>query len=160
MFTVQLDDSAIRLRFATLPERLRNRIRTTVSVLAEKLRTHIVRDKLAGQVLNKRTGALARSIQWKTEETGSGIQGVVYSAGDVKYAAIHEYSGRTPPHVIEAKNKLALTFMQNGKQVFYKRVNHPGSVMPERSFMRSALSDMRQEIIDAMQRAVVQEAQK
>lgn len=160
MFTVQVDDSAVRLRFATLPERLRNKLKTTISVLAEKLRTHIVRDKLAGQVLNRRTGALARSIQWKIEESGTGVQGLVYSAGDVKYAAIHEYGGRTPPHVIEAKNKLALTFMQNGKQVFYKRVNHPGSVMPERSFMRSALSDMRQEIIDSLTRAVTQEAQK
>jgi hypothetical protein len=41
-----------------------------------------------------------------------------------------------------------------GKQVFFKRVNHPGSQMPVRSFMRSSLRDMRPEIIEAMRKAV------
>jgi hypothetical protein len=39
-----------------------------------------------------------------------------------------------------------LRFQLGGKVVFAKRVNHPGSRMPERSFLRSALYDMESEI--------------
>jgi hypothetical protein len=42
-----------------------------------------------------------------------------------------------------------------GKQVFAKIVHHPGSVMPERSFMRSSLAEMRPEIIDGLRQAAV-----
>ena len=105
-----------------------------------------VKTKLSGSVLNVRTGNLRRSIQNEMERSDNSVTGKVYSAGDVKYAAIHEFGGTTAPHVIEARNAKSLAFVTAGKTVFARKVNHPGSVIPERSFMRSSLREMSPEI--------------
>lgn len=154
MFTVQVDDRAVRAWFDKMPAAIQKRLEQTVYTLAEKLRSHIVRDKLLGQVLNRRTGRLGQSIQQRVETAANGATGIVYSSGDVPYAAIHEFGGHTAAHVIEARNAKALAFEMAGKMVFAKRVNHPGSNMPERSFMRSSLADMKDEIIERMTQAV------
>lgn len=50
---------------------------------------------------------------------------------NVVYARIHNEGGTTRPHVIRPRYKQALAF--NGRVV--KKVNHPGSVIPERRFL-------------------------
>jgi phage virion morphogenesis protein len=54
---------------------------------------------------------------------------------DRVYAAIHQFGGRTSPHVIAPRYKKALAF--NG--VVRKSVQHPGSNIPARPFL--GLSD-------------------
>lgn len=154
MLSVTIDDSKLIQQLEAMPAKIRNAVYVTVKSLAKSLQKHIVVDKLQGQVLGHRSGNLWRSIQNDVTQNDSGVLGRVFSSGDVKYAAIHEFGGRIPPHVIEPKNGEALSFIMNGKRVFFKKVNHPGSVMPERSFMRSSLRDMRSEIIDDITKAV------
>ncbi len=154
MLTVTVDDKKLIQQLDAMPAKIRDALYKTVFTLALKLQKHIVYDKLQGQVLNHRSGKLQQSIQNEVTQSSQGILGRVFSSGDVKYAAIHEFGGRTAPHVIEAKNGEALAFMFNGKQAFFKKVNHPGSVMPQRSFMRSSLRDMRPEIIESIKKAV------
>lgn len=50
---------------------------------------------------------------------------------NVVYARIHNEGGTTRPHVNRPRYKQALAF--NGRVV--KKVNHPGSVIPERRFL-------------------------
>ncbi len=136
MFTISIDDRAVQAKLDAMPAKVRGRLEQAVYTLAEKLRSHIIQDKLLGQVLNRRSGRLGQSIQQKVESSGTSITGKVYSAGDVKYAAIHEFGGHIPAREIVAKNAQALAFTMGGKQVFAKKVNWPGATMPERSFMR------------------------
>lgn len=150
MLKISVNDREVKLWLANMPEKIQKRLEDAIFGLTEQLRTHIVRDKLIGQVLNRRTGRLGQSIQSRIERATNHITGYVFSSGDVKYAAIHEFGGRTPPHVIYPKTAKALYF--NG--IFAKKVNHPGSQMPERSFMRSSLADMKTEIMQRMERAV------
>lgn len=154
MLTVEVQDAAVRAWLTAMPEKVRQRLETTVHLLAEKLRSHVVQDKLMGQVLHRRTGRLGQSIQQRVESDSGSVTGIVYSSGDVPYGRIHEYGGKTAAHVIEAKNGKALAFAKGGQMVFARRVNHPGSLMPERSFMRSSLKDMKDEIIQKMTLAV------
>ena len=105
-------------------------------------------------------GWLARSITNKVTYDADSVMARVFSSGDVKYAAIHEFGGTTSPHVIEPKKASALAFVVGGKQVFARRVNHPGSKMPMRSFLRSSLHDMSTEISTGMKQAVVEAIQK
>ena len=44
----------------------------------------------------------------------------------------------------------ALAFVAGGAQHFARRVEHPGSLIPERSYLRSSLDDMRDEILAAL----------
>lgn len=154
MLTVTVDDSKLIQQLDAMPQKIATALYRTIFTLALKLQRHVIVDKLQGQVLKHRSGNLQRSIQNDVTQSPHSVIGRVFSSGDVKYAAIHEFGGRTPPHVILPKNGDALKFMMNGKTVFAKKVNHPGSVMPERSFMRSSLRDMRPEIIDSIERAV------
>ena len=125
--------------------------------LALKLQAHIQRNKLSGQVLNVKTGALRRSIQTRVERSAAHVTGLVYSSGDVKYAGIHEFGGRTKPHDIFPRKAKALAFAgSGGGMVFASVVHHPGSVMPMRSFMRTGLGDMQAQISRELKETVVQ----
>ena len=53
------------------------------------------------------------------------------------------------------RNRGALAFAVGGKQVFAARVNLPAIAMPERSYMRSSLAEMGDEITDGLSEAVV-----
>lgn len=142
---------------ARMPAAIRAALVPRVVALSLMLQGYIQQSKLSGQVLNVVTGALRRSIhQVAPIETDAGVYGEVRSSGDVKYARIHELGGRTKAHVIEPRKGKALAFMFNGKMSFFARVNHPGSVMPERSFMRTGLRDRAAEIQTELKMGVIE----
>lgn len=47
------------------------------------------------------------------------------------YAAIHQFGGKTAAHIIRPRNKKALKTPYG----LFKKVNHPGSVIPARPFL-------------------------
>lgn len=141
-------------RFSGMPESVRRALLSRVLSLSIQLETYIKTQKLSGQVLKTVTGRLKRSIQHKITDNGSEIIGKVFSSGDVPYAAIHEFGGKTSPHTITPVKAKALAFMMEGKQVFAAVVHHPGSRIPMRSYMRSSMSDMRQQIRSELEQAV------
>lgn len=140
-----------------MPRGLHDVLRRRISSLVMLLKARVQR-KLSGEVLNVRTGALRRSIQAEVLDEGNAIWGRVFSTGDVKYAGIHEFGGKTPAHIIEPRNGSVLAFMMGGSMVFARRVHHPGSVMPERSFMRSSLREMREQIISTISDGLLEAA--
>lgn len=119
-----------------------------------------VKQKLSGQVLNVVTGALRRSIHSKVTSGPEFVRGQVFSSGDVKYAAIHEFGGKTRAHQIVATKARALSFMMGGKQVFAQSVNHPGSTIPARPYMRPSLAEMRDDIVRGYRQAAMEALQK
>jgi hypothetical protein len=50
----------------------------------------------------------------------------------------------------------ALAFVVGGKQVFAARVNLPAVTMPERSYLRSSLAEMAEEIAEGLSGAVME----
>lgn len=159
MLTVKLvGDRELIAKLDGLPDKVHRALLRKVTTLALKLEAR-VKGKLSGEVLNVRSGALRRSIFNAIEDSSTSVIGKVASSGDVKYAAIHEFGGKTPAHDILPTKAQALAFMMGGKMVFAKVVHHPGSQMPERSFMRSSLADMRDEITTGLKQAVVEGSQ-
>lgn len=153
MISVEVDQSRIQARLGAMPEKVHGALVRKVTALRLQLEAKI-KGKLSGEVLNVRTGALRRSIFSETLDESTSVFGRAASSGDVKYAGIHEFGGKTPAHDIVPVKAQALAFMMGGKQVFAKTVHHPGSVMPERSFMRSSLGDMADEIVTGLKAAV------
>lgn len=115
--------------------------------------------KLNGPVLARKTGNLQDHLGSTVTSNESGATGTVGVSG-VAYARIQEYGGRTSPHVIRPKNASVLAFLSPGKigiskggesaMIFARVVNHPGSKMPERSYLRSSLAENRSDFIDAL----------
>ena len=168
--------------FEAFPEKARAKMSSTVKLLAIQLQNLVKSDFLSGQALNVQTGKLRRSITQKTTETPTSFTGIVGT--NTVYAAIHEFGGRTKPHEIRPVHARSLLFkgtgligptqnmtskmgrylktakgairgsIDRGELQFAKVVHHPGSKMPQRSFLRAALDRMAPEIRDRLQQAM------
>ncbi len=113
-----------------------------------------IRQKLSGDVLQTRSGALAASIQSSVEDGGSAVS-IVASSSGAPYAAIQEFGGKTAAHDIVAVKGKALAFDAGGGQFFAKSVHHPGSTIPARSFIGSSLAEMSGEFVAGLKAAVL-----
>lgn len=148
MLSVELVDNAT-LRLGRLPEEVRKQLRAVMVRDGKDLAAR-VRGKLSGPVLKMKSGRLMNSIKSQMVENAATIYVRVFSSG-VPYAAIHEYGGQTRPHLIVPRNARALHFMgANGMDTFASVVHHPGSKIPARSYLRSSLQDMRDQLIRNM----------
>ena len=151
MFSAELDgldETAARLD--AYPAALRAALAAEAAELASALADVISNDKLAGGVLNARSGALRASIAADASADADGVRATVGSNGDVKYAAIQEYGGKTAAHESLPVKAQALAFNVGGARRFARRVEHPGSLIPERSYLRSSLDEMSGAIVAAL----------
>ncbi len=155
-------DQEIERWMAGRAAHLQNAVDTTMARLVIKLARKVKEEKLTGQVLKTGpTGTLRRSISPEVRSETRRITGIVGT--NVVYAAIHEFGGRTSPHDILPKRARALAFRApwgpgrgEGGLTVLARVHHPGSVIPERSYLRSALREMEPEIRQAFQDAIIE----
>lgn len=121
----------------------RGEIQKGIGRIALKLLTRVKAQKLTGQALNVRTGRLRRSITQRIEASADEISGIVGT--NVDYAAIHEYGFKG---AVSVKQHLRLV-----KEAFGRPLKSPvwstvsthtkNASMPERSFLRSALADLK-----------------
>ncbi len=112
-----------------------------------------IQQKLSGEVLQTRSGALAASIISSIENNGSDSSVSISSTG-VPYAAIQEFGGKSAAHDIVAVRAKVLAFSAGGDQA--KSVHHPGSTIPARSFLGSSLAEMSDEIESGFKQAILE----
>ncbi len=141
-----------------MPDRLHETLLLKVTALATALEAK-VQQKLSREVLNARSGALARSIVTTIGASAESVAVTIAANSDVKYAAIHEFGGVIPPHQIVPDKARALAFVVGGKQAFAARVNLPAVILPERSYLRGSLADMADEIRDGLSDAPIEALQ-
>jgi phage gpG-like protein len=133
---VGADAVAEALRAA--PAKIQAAVRRAVEESAARVLS-AAKAKVSDEVLHVKTGRLRRSLHYVLGGTDTAPSAAIGT--NVEYAAIHEFGGQTKAHVIEALNAKVLSFRNaSGDPVFATRVNHPGSRMPQRSFLRSALA--------------------
>lgn len=133
-------------------------VQKEVMRLALKM-TGKVMGKLSGEVLRVRTGRLRRSIhpEWDFKPGYSGAT----VGTNVEYAAIHEYGFSGSVQVKSFQREMTKAF---GRPISPKQVTvrtHTRNVnMPERSFLRSTLTEMTAEIKESLPNAVMKELDK
>lgn len=132
-------------RLSATVDRIDEEVRQSIVRSTLKLLVKVKREKLSGQVLNVRTGRLRRSITQKVIDLSNGVTGIVGT--NVEYAAAHEYGFNEE---VTVKAHLRMIKMAFGKSINPKQVNikaHTRKVnLPENSFLRLALEEMRKEI--------------
>src|ERR1700722_13366696 len=143
-----LDETSAR--FDAYPAALQAALGAKATELAMALADLVKDNKLSGAVLNTCPVSHRDSIAASVTADSEGVLASVGSDGEVKYAAIQEYGGKTSAHEILPAKGDVLAFVSGNAQHFARRVEHPGSVIPERSYLRSALDDMKDEILDAL----------
>lgn len=100
----------------------------------EMLRGYIVKRKLSGQVLKRRTGRLAGSIETEVLGTRNEVIGRVGS--NLKYARIHELGG-----VIRPVRAEYLSFMIGDQFIRVKEVT-----IPKRPYIASSMKEYRNDL--------------
>lgn len=82
----------------------------------------------AKDLVGKRTHELERNILTRTEVSGRGVLGRVIAGEQLPDArAVWNHDG-TKPHIIRPKKPGGmLSFVVNGKRVFARKVQHPGT---------------------------------
>jgi hypothetical protein len=127
-------------------DRMVAQLMETMNELMLRLQSEIVGEKLHGQVLQQRTGKLAGSIRAQpTTQEGTDIIGAVEGGGGVAwYGKLHEYG--FGPYDYEVTRHIKMHY---GDLEFKKLIHSSG--FPERSFMRSTLSEFETTIVEAMQ---------
>ena len=157
MFAVELDGlDETSEQLGAYPAALSAALGTKAAELASALADLVKNDKLSGAVLKARSGALRTSIVSEVSTDGDDFLASVGSTGDVKYAAIQEYGGKTAAHEILPVKARALAIMAGGALRFARKVEHPGSAIPERSYLRSSLEEMSDEIVAALAEAAAE----
>lgn len=142
MITATLSgDALIEIRLKELSDEMRSGVSKAIFKLTIELQRIVQQEKLSGQVLKTRTSNLRNSITHQFTDNGNSIDGVVgTSVKSIPYARIHEFGG-----VIEAKKAKFLRFKIGDHWIMKKSV-----VIPKRSYLRSALSDLEPKVKDAI----------
>ena len=138
-------------RFEGMPARLHGRLSNTILKWALKLEGHVKVQKLSGQVLKVRTGTLRRSVTHRVDTLPDVILGIVGT--NVTYAARHEYgfhgSEMVRAHLRTVKQAFGKELKGGARQISIRaharRVDYPAH-----SFLRSALRDLNDAIVNDM----------
>lgn len=147
------DDKVVGM-LLNVPERVQSALRTTIGRNALFLQRKVVTEKLSGQVLKVRTGNLRRSIDSTIIEDGGNVVGVVST--NVKYGRIHEYgfSGTTGVKAdLRQRKKAWRGQLKNPAFAFVSPVRGD-SILPARSFLRSALAEVKPKFIADVEETV------
>lgn len=146
-------------RLGETPAKIRIAAKSSLDMWATELAGYIKAEKLSGQVLHRRSGALSRSVHPnKATESGTTISAGAAAGLDVPYARAHEY-GIQRNVVVSAYHRMQT--MAWGKPISPREVlvnQHSSYInLPERSYMRSSLNEKAPDGIAEL-RAAVKEA--
>lgn len=157
MLTFALEgEEAIISKLKSMDKDIHASLLKTITKLSIQLQANIKQDKLSGQVLKTRTGTLRRSINMKVEQSSTSITGKVGIGKDAaKYGVMHEYGFTGSENVKAHLRTIKQAF---GKPIASKQISinsHSRNVKyPEKSFMRTALSDLTPKIKEEIQKAL------
>lgn len=153
------EEAIVRLK--AMGPAIQDRVDKALLALGYDLREHIVKDKLSGQVLKRRSGRLSGNID-VSPITVQGTKHTVKVGTNVEYAAIHEYGGTIhhpggTPYFIIRSTGLARFVRKDNPYAWRLAATRAHLItMPERSFLRSALADMTPEIRERIALAVAE----
>jgi hypothetical protein len=168
-FTVESDaNEAFARKTTAIYDALFEKTNEAAAMLADG-----IREKLSGPVLKTVSGKALGSVHVLAAALdGDTITAYVEAGGpDAPYLVVQEYGGRAAYDILPV-NKKALAFPGGafnpetisfskasalGEMVIVKRVHHPP--LPERSFARTTVDEMRSEIVAMLEGAGGQDAQ-
>jgi phage gpG-like protein len=149
--TEKLKQSAVKFKKAR--EGVRDAIYQLMLDYGNLSKATIQKDFLSGpnpEKLKVRSNRLRSSIRFQVQSSGDKF--ALIMGTDVPYAAIHEFGGITKPHEIRPKRKGFLAFQKGGEWRFTRKaIQHPGSKIPARPFLRPGL----EQNLDQFQRSLM-----
>jgi phage gpG-like protein len=141
------------------PAKIEAAAKSSLDVWAAQLAAYIKSDKLSGNPLHRRSGALSASVHPVTSQGGDTVSGGAGGGAGIPYAKIHEFGG-----TIAHPGGTAYFIGQDGMATFVSNASaladrlprtKPHSIpIPERSYMRSAFEERAPSGIERLRAAV------
>jgi phage gpG-like protein len=148
---VLVGDRRLIGQLQALPQAAQAGLGRAMLQLAQQLQDRVQQDKLSGQVLRVRTGALRASIAAQTADLSATV------GSELPYAAAQEYGFSGTVSVRAHLRRIREAF---GRRIAEKTIAvgaySRNMNLPARSFLGSALADMQPEIEAALRDAVNQ----
>jgi phage gpG-like protein len=139
-----IDSAVVIARLAQFGPRIQAGVERSIRQIVIEGQSEIVRDKLhGGNPLFSRSGNLARAVQQDVEADGDAIVGTIGVDRTAPYGAVHEYGGTFDVREHIATSRLGKSFTVKAHTM----------TVPERSFLRSWLSENRGEILAQVDQA-------
>jgi hypothetical protein len=136
-----LGDGPALDRLRALPDATNAGLARAISKLGVSLQSNVQQNKLSGEVLKVRSGALKSSIDVDINKSAAGVTATVFT--DLDYAGAQEYGFSGTVNVRESLRLIKQSF---GHPIATKTVSvraHTRQMdLPARSFLQSALDDM------------------
>lgn len=126
-YKVNLEDKQVRLKMGKLVSKTPQLSRRILGLLGEAIVARTNTHYLSGQVLRRRTGTLAKSVNYRHNNDWS-----ISVGSNVAYAAIHEFGGEIYP-----KTANMLSFPTENGWVMTSKV-----VMPKRPWLSPSVNDI------------------
>lgn len=144
---------------------INNALSQAIKKLAVELQRNIIKNKLSGDPLHRRTGDLSRSVAWKVEDLTATV------SADTPYAAYQEYgfTGAVDVRAYVRRSRQQMRKAVYNKLGYETRPSKAKSVgsgdiavsahsrhidYPAHSYLRSALTEMEGQIRSEMEQAV------
>lgn len=159
-FSIDITGSeALAAKFTVAGSSIQQEVSQSIKELTYELQEYIQANKVSGQVLNVKTGALRSHIYTRIDESSGITTGTVFiSTNQVPYAGEHEYGGtiRHPGGTAYLISSAGSRFIPNADPLAdsLPRTSAHDIPMPERSYMRSGLKDFKDRILEALRAAV------
>jgi len=139
---------ALEKRLARLPDTIRQALAQKIEDLAQRLEQKI-KDNLSGAVLQAKTGTLRDAIELRLEPTAAVL------VARTKYAAAQEHGFLGEESVSAHSREIRQAFGRSiAPKTIFVRAFTRAMNLPERSYMRSALDEMHDEIAAVLSDAV------
>jgi hypothetical protein len=148
-------DEQLLERLRALQDAINAGLARCIAQLGIDLQRNVQQDKLSGQVLKTRTGALKSSIDYRVDQSLRGATTEVFTA--LRYGAAQEYGFTGSVSVGASLRRIREAFGQAiAEKTISMRAYDRRMALPERSFLRSALDDMTPMIGDAVDAAIAE----
>jgi phage gpG-like protein len=150
-------DHQLLERLRSLPETIGSRLVGKITELGIELQRNVQQERLSGQVLNTRSGALRSSIDLRIDRSAARVTASVFT--DLRYGAAHEYGFAGTVGVKDGLRRIKEAFGRPiAEKLISVRAHERRMNLPERSFLRSALDDMTPAISEAVDAALAEAA--
>lgn len=153
-------DDALRAVFSEWNARIQAETERSMGFIVLRLQKQIRTHKLLGQVLNRRTGNLRKNILREVSADGGSVTGVVGIGRGAPYGRLHEFGF--------AGTQSVAAHIRRQKAAWGRRLKTPIDVhvsahsrrvkLPERSFMRTAFSEVKPLIAEEIAAALARSA--
>ena len=148
-------DEQLLQRLRALPDTVNTGLVRGITHLGIELQRQVRQERLSGQVLKSRSGALKSSVDLRVAQSARGVTANVFT--DLQYGAAQEYGFAGTVSVGASLRRIKQAF---GRPIAEKTISIRAydrrMDLPERSFLRSALEDMTPAIREGLEAALAE----